>query len=82
MFFCCHGPGTATKPSPLHCLENSLKGILPGRPLHFACLAGPGSGSGSGSSPGLSPSPGSGSSSSLSSSEGEELWQLLPQGEL
>ncbi|XP_058579888.1 protein KRBA1 isoform X2 [Neofelis nebulosa] len=73
--------GAATKPSPLHCLENSLKGILPGRPLHFACLAGPGSGPGpgSGSSPGLSPSPGSGSGSSLSSSEGEELWQLLPQ---
>ncbi|XP_030164568.1 protein KRBA1 isoform X1 [Lynx canadensis] len=69
--------GAATKPSPLHCLESSLKGILPGRPLHFACLAGPGSGPGS--SPGLSPSPGSGSSSSLSSSEGEELWQLLPQ---
>ncbi|XP_030881315.1 protein KRBA1 isoform X1 [Leptonychotes weddellii] len=61
--------GAATKPSPLHCLENSLKGILPGRPLRFACLAGP--------SPSPSPSP----SSSFSSSEGDELWQLLPQGE-
>lgn len=57
------------KPSPLHCLENSLKGILPGRPLRFACLAGP------------SPSPSPGSSSSFSSSEGDELWQLFPQGE-
>lgn len=62
-------PGAAPKPSPLRCLENSLKGILPGRPLRFACLAGP------------SPSPGSSSSSSFSSSEGDELWQLLPQGE-
>uniref|UniRef100_M3Y5V3 KRAB-A domain containing 1 n=1 Tax=Mustela putorius furo TaxID=9669 RepID=M3Y5V3_MUSPF len=60
--------GAAPKPSPLRCLENSLKGILPGRPLRFACLAGP------------SPSPGSSSSSSFSSSEGDELWQLLPQG--
>uniref|UniRef100_A0A8C7A7I5 KRAB-A domain containing 1 n=2 Tax=Neovison vison TaxID=452646 RepID=A0A8C7A7I5_NEOVI len=59
--------GAAPKPSPLRCLENSLKGILPGRPLRFACLAGP------------SPSPGSSSSSSFSSSEGDELWQLLPQ---
>ncbi|XP_004408931.1 PREDICTED: protein KRBA1 [Odobenus rosmarus divergens] len=59
--------GAATKPSPLHCLENSLKGILPGRPLRFACLAGP--------SPSPSPSP----SSSFSSSEGDELWQLHPQ---
>uniref|UniRef100_A0A452SD48 KRAB-A domain containing 1 n=1 Tax=Ursus americanus TaxID=9643 RepID=A0A452SD48_URSAM len=59
--------GAATKLSPLHCLENSLKGILPGRPLRFACLAGP------------SPSPSPGSSSSFSSSEGDELWQLLPQ---
>ncbi|XP_039109844.1 protein KRBA1 isoform X2 [Hyaena hyaena] len=67
--------GAATKPSPLHCLENSLKGILPGRPLRFACLAGPGPGP----SPGSSPGPGPGSSSSISSSEGEELWQLLPQ---
>ncbi|XP_027394492.1 protein KRBA1 isoform X4 [Bos indicus x Bos taurus] len=61
--------GPATKPSPLHCLENSLKGILPGGPLRFACLAG------------LGPSPRSSSSSSISSSEGEdprpepELWQ-------
>uniref|UniRef100_A0A8C3W8S4 KRAB-A domain containing 1 n=1 Tax=Catagonus wagneri TaxID=51154 RepID=A0A8C3W8S4_9CETA len=67
--------GPAAKPSPLHCLENSLKGILPGGPLGFACLVGPG------------PGPGSGSSSSVSSSEGEdprlepELWQLLPLGE-
>ncbi|XP_026957352.1 protein KRBA1 isoform X1 [Sagmatias obliquidens] len=65
--------GPATKPSPLHCLENSLKGILPGGPLHFACLADP--------VPGPSPSP----SSSSSSSEGEdprlepELWQPLLQ---
>nr|KAF6319652.1 KRAB-A domain containing 1 [Myotis myotis] len=76
--------GTATTPSPLHCLENSLKGILPGRPLRFTCLALPG--------PSPSPSPGPGtvtgssSSSSLSSSEGEdprlepELWQPLLQG--
>ncbi|XP_070280235.1 protein KRBA1 isoform X5 [Myotis yumanensis] len=75
--------GTATTPSPLHCLENSLKGILPGRPLRFTCLALPG--------PSPSPSPGPGtvtgssSSSSLSSSEGEdprlepELWQPLLQ---
>ncbi|XP_037691802.1 protein KRBA1 isoform X5 [Choloepus didactylus] len=48
----------ATRPSPLHCLENSLKGILPMRPLHFTCLA--------------SPSPSPSSSSSFSSSEGEE----------
>ncbi|XP_020145264.2 protein KRBA1 isoform X1 [Microcebus murinus] len=53
--------GPAAKPSPLHCLENSLRGILPTRPLHFACLAGP------------SPSPSPGSSSSFSSSEGEDL---------
>ncbi|TKC51282.1 hypothetical protein EI555_000203, partial [Monodon monoceros] len=66
--------GPATKPSPLHCLENSLKGILPGGPLRFTCLADP--------VPGPSPSP----SSSSSSSEGEdprlepELWQPLLQG--
>ncbi|XP_055277449.1 protein KRBA1 isoform X7 [Moschus berezovskii] len=65
--------GPATKPSPLHCLENSLKGILPGGPLRFACLVG------------LGPSPHSSSSSSISSSEGEdprpepELWQPLLQ---
>uniref|UniRef100_H0WT65 KRAB-A domain containing 1 n=1 Tax=Otolemur garnettii TaxID=30611 RepID=H0WT65_OTOGA len=53
--------GPATKPSPLHCLESSLRGILPTRPLHFACLAGP------------DPSPSPGSSSSFSSSEGEDL---------
>nr|XP_031530398.1 protein KRBA1 [Vicugna pacos] len=61
----------ASKPSPLHCLENSLKGILPGGPLRFACLASP--------SASTSASPGS----SFSSSEGEdlrlepELWQPL-----
>ncbi|XP_020934374.1 protein KRBA1 isoform X5 [Sus scrofa] len=63
--------GPPNKPSPLHCLENSLKGILPGGPLGFACLVGP--------------SPGSSSCSSVSSSEGEdsrlepELWQPLLQ---
>ncbi|KAB1276565.1 Protein KRBA1, partial [Camelus dromedarius] len=73
-FFCCHLPEPASKPSPLHCLENSLKGILPGGPLRFACLASP--------SASTSASPGS----SFSSSEGEdlrpepELWQpLLPE---
>nr|XP_045372513.1 protein KRBA1 isoform X9 [Camelus bactrianus] len=73
----CWGPAAqepASKPSPLHCLENSLKGILPGGPLRFACLASP--------SASTSASPGS----SFSSSEGEdlrpepELWQpLLPE---
>uniref|UniRef100_A0A671EET2 KRAB-A domain containing 1 n=1 Tax=Rhinolophus ferrumequinum TaxID=59479 RepID=A0A671EET2_RHIFE len=68
--------GTATMPSPLHCLENSLKGILPGRPLRFACLASP--------SPGPSPGSGSSSSSSFSSSEEDlrlepKLWQALLQ---
>ncbi|XP_068405748.1 protein KRBA1 isoform X10 [Eschrichtius robustus] len=69
--------GPATKPSPLHCLENSLKGILPGGPLRFACLADP--------VPGPSPSPSPSLSSSISSSEGEdprlepELWQPLLQ---
>uniref|UniRef100_A0A2K6ETH7 KRAB-A domain containing 1 n=1 Tax=Propithecus coquereli TaxID=379532 RepID=A0A2K6ETH7_PROCO len=53
--------GPAAKPSPLHCLENSLRGILPTRPLYFACLSG------------ASPSPSPGSSSSFSSSEGEDL---------
>ncbi|XP_027622467.1 protein KRBA1 [Tupaia chinensis] len=62
-----HQDGAATRPSPLHCLENSLRGILPVRPLHFACLASPGP------SPSPSPSPGPCSSSSLSSSEGEDL---------
>ncbi|XP_066219088.1 protein KRBA1 isoform X3 [Saccopteryx leptura] len=72
--------GAATVPSPLHCLENSLKGILPGRPLRFACLASPGPG------PGPSPSPGPGCSCSSSSSISEEdprlepeLWQPLLQ---
>ncbi|KAM7121486.1 protein KRBA1 isoform 4-T4 [Molossus nigricans] len=69
--------GAVTTPSPLHCLESSLKGILPGRPLRFTCLAGPG--------PGPSPGPSSSSSSSFSSSEGEdprlepEPWQSLLQ---
>ncbi|XP_021096530.1 protein KRBA1 isoform X2 [Heterocephalus glaber] len=63
------GNGVVARPSPLHCLESSLRGILPARPLRFTCLAGP--------SPGLGPS----SSSSLCSSDGEdprpepELWQ-------
>ncbi|XP_066118661.1 protein KRBA1 isoform X10 [Saccopteryx bilineata] len=66
--------GAATVPSPLHCLENSLKGILPGRPLRFACLA----------SPGPSPGPGCSCSSSSSISEEDprlepELWQPLLQ---
>lgn len=66
-------------PSPLHCLENSLKGILPGRPLRFACLASP--------SPGPGPSSGSSSSSSFSSSEEDlrlepKLWQAFLQGKL
>ncbi|PNJ00026.1 KRBA1 isoform 5 [Pan troglodytes] len=65
--------GSAPKPSPLHCLESALRGILPVRPLRFACVAGP------------SPSPSPGSSSSFSGSEGEdprpepELWKPLPQ---
>ncbi|XP_077853792.1 protein KRBA1 isoform X28 [Macaca mulatta] len=63
--------GPAPKPSPLHCLESALRGILPVRPLRFTCVAGP------------SPSPGS--SSSFSGSEGEdprpepELWRPLLQ---
>lgn len=76
-FPCYPSAGVTSRPSPLRCLENSLKGILPGRPLRFACLAGP--------SP--SPSPGSGSSSSFSSSEEEPRPELVPwqprlQGEL
>ncbi|XP_078199642.1 protein KRBA1 isoform X20 [Callithrix jacchus] len=67
--------GPAPKPSPLHCLESALRGILPVRPLRFACVAG------------TSPSPGSSSSSSssFSGSEGEdlrpepELWRPLLQ---
>ncbi|XP_011913014.1 PREDICTED: protein KRBA1 isoform X5 [Cercocebus atys] len=65
--------GPAPKPSPLHCLESALRGILPVRPLRFACVAGP------------SPSPSPGSSSSFSGSEGEdprpepELWRPLLQ---
>ncbi|KAM4873924.1 protein KRBA1 [Thomomys bottae] len=60
--------GTATVPSPLHCLESSLKGILPVKPLRFTCLAGPG----------LGPSPSPCSSLSLSSSDGEDL-RLEPE---
>ncbi|XP_036038810.1 protein KRBA1 isoform X4 [Onychomys torridus] len=52
---------TATMPSPLHCLESSLRGILPVRPLRFACVTGP------------DPSPSPCSSSSFSSSDGEDL---------
>ncbi|XP_052029592.1 protein KRBA1 isoform X3 [Apodemus sylvaticus] len=52
---------TATMPSPLHRLENSLRGILPVRPLRFTCVTGPG------------PSPSPCSSSSFSSSDGEDL---------
>ncbi|XP_076422761.1 protein KRBA1 isoform X33 [Peromyscus maniculatus bairdii] len=52
---------TATMPSPLHCLESSLRGILPVRPLRFTCVTGP------------DPSPSPCSSSSFSSSDGEDL---------
>ncbi|KAH0520269.1 Protein KRBA1 [Microtus ochrogaster] len=52
---------TATMPSPLHCLESSLRGILPVRPLRFTCVTGP------------APSPSPCSSSSISSSDGEDL---------
>ncbi|XP_035304956.1 protein KRBA1 [Cricetulus griseus] len=52
---------TVTMPSPLHCLESSLRGILPVRPLRFTCVTGPG------------PSPSPCSSSSFSSSDGEDL---------
>ncbi|XP_013360098.1 PREDICTED: protein KRBA1 isoform X3 [Chinchilla lanigera] len=61
--------GVVARPSPLHCLESSLRGILPARPLRFTCLTDP------------SPGPGPSSSSSLYSSDGEdlrpepELWQ-------
>lgn len=48
-------------PSPLHCLESSLRGILPVRPLRFTCVTGP------------DPSPSPCSSSSFSSSDGEDL---------
>ncbi|XP_023568554.1 protein KRBA1 isoform X3 [Octodon degus] len=65
--------GVVARPSPLHCLESSLRGILPARPLRFTCLADP------------SPGPGPSSSSSLYSSDGEdlrpepELWKPLLQ---
>ncbi|XP_032100985.1 protein KRBA1 isoform X4 [Sapajus apella] len=64
--------GPAPKPSPLHCLESALRGILPVRPLRFACVAG------------TSPSPSPGSSSSFSGSEEDprpepELWRPLLQ---
>lgn len=52
---------TAIMPSPLHCLESSLRGILPVRPLRFTCVTGP------------APSPSPCSSSSISSSDGEDL---------
>nr|XP_036855262.1 protein KRBA1 isoform X1 [Manis javanica] len=71
----CLQDGAAAEPSPLHRLESSLKGILPGRPLRFACLAGP------------SPRPNSSSGCSSSSSEGEdlrpetELWKPLQVGD-
>ncbi|KAL6074768.1 hypothetical protein STEG23_019074, partial [Scotinomys teguina] len=66
---------TATMPSPLHCLESSLRGILPVRPLRFTCVTGP------------DPSPSPCSSSSFSSSDGEDLrpepafWQSPLQSE-
>lgn len=66
---------TATMPSPLHCLESSLRGILPVRPLRFTCVTGP------------DPSPSPCSSSSFSSSDGEDLrpepafWQPPLQSE-
>ncbi|XP_048642691.1 protein KRBA1 isoform X6 [Marmota marmota marmota] len=65
--------GAAPRPSPLHCLETSLRGILPVRPLRFACLVGPG------------PSPSPGASSSLSSSDEDarmepEPWRPPLQG--
>ncbi|XP_056655835.1 protein KRBA1 isoform X3 [Monodelphis domestica] len=77
----CLGEGIAPKPSPLRCLENSLRGILAMRPLRFTCLASPSLSSGS------SPSSihGSGSSSSSGGSEGEdprlepELWKTHPK---
>ncbi|XP_043821438.1 protein KRBA1 isoform X2 [Dromiciops gliroides] len=69
----CLGEGATPKPSPLRCLENSLRGILAMRPLRFTCLASPSLSSSS--------SPGSSHSSSSGSSEGEdqrleaELWR-------
>nr|XP_013007703.2 protein KRBA1 isoform X4 [Cavia porcellus] len=53
--------GLVARPSPLHCLESSLRGILPAKPLRFTCLTDP------------SPGPGPSSSSSLYSSDGEDL---------
>ncbi|XP_044534392.1 protein KRBA1 [Gracilinanus agilis] len=85
----CLGEGIAPKPSPLRCLENSLRGILAMRPLRFTCLASPSLSSGS--SPRSIHGGGSGSSSSSSSSsssggsEGEdprlepELWRTHPK---
>ncbi|KAF7482813.1 Hypothetical predicted protein [Marmota monax] len=62
--------GAAPRPSPLHCLETSLRGILPVRPLRFACLVGPG--------PGPGPSPSPGASSSLSSSDEDARMEPEP----
>ncbi|XP_074125644.1 LOW QUALITY PROTEIN: protein KRBA1 [Sminthopsis crassicaudata] len=87
----CFGEGAAPKPSPLRCLENSLREISAMRPLRFSCLASPSLSSGS--SPSSSHS--SSSSSSGGGSEGEdqrlepELWRTrlkecspfpIPQG--
>ncbi|XP_072508478.1 protein KRBA1 isoform X3 [Notamacropus eugenii] len=75
--------GAAPKPSPLRCLENSLRGILAMRPLRFTCLASPSLSSSP--SPSFSHSSSSSSRSSSSNgaggSEGEdqrlepELWR-------
>ncbi|XP_036614983.1 protein KRBA1 isoform X1 [Trichosurus vulpecula] len=62
----CLGEGAAPKPSPLRCLENSLRGILAMRPLRFTCLASPSLSSSS------SPSSSRSSSSSSGGSEGED----------
>ncbi|XP_060052755.1 protein KRBA1 [Erinaceus europaeus] len=64
-------PGAPSRPSPLRCLESSLRGFLPGGPLRFACLDGPGP-------PSLSPSPGS--SCSSNSSEEDPRPEPHPRG--
>ncbi|XP_020833471.2 protein KRBA1 isoform X5 [Phascolarctos cinereus] len=66
----CLGEGAASKPSPLRCLENSLRGILAMRPLRFTCLASPSLSSSS--SPSSRHSSSSSSSSGGGGSEGEE----------
>ncbi|XP_068939158.1 protein KRBA1 [Petaurus breviceps papuanus] len=77
----CLGEGAAPKPSPLRCLENSLRGILAMRPLRFTCLASPSLSSSSSPSSSHSSSSSSSSSSSGGGSEGEdqrldpELWR-------